>query len=95
MLDFFLILGLIPGTNIVITFNEVLAAAALVAGGLYYLARFSHGGQKAQPLIIWDSLVRYELPQFVIPQQATAHNFAGPSIDAWRTWLNQHWRTVR
>ena len=39
MLNFFLVLGLIPGTNIQITFNEILIVFLLFVAGLYHYAR--------------------------------------------------------
>lgn len=35
MLNFFLVLGLIPGTNIQLTFNEIVLAFVLMIGGLW------------------------------------------------------------
>lgn len=39
MLNFFLVLGLIPGTDIQLTFNEILLIFAGLAGGLWLRAR--------------------------------------------------------
>lgn len=38
MLNFFLVLGLVPGTNLVLTFNEIMLAIFLLAAFIYLRA---------------------------------------------------------
>lgn len=90
MLDFFLILGQIPGTSLNITFNELVFIAAAFGVYAYFLLK-PEAKEKIQPLI-WDSLVRYELPVLPLPIAQSDPNQPGQSIDAWRAWLGRHWR---
>lgn len=62
MLNFFLVLGLIPGTNIQLTFNEIVFIFALLVGGLWL-------HMKRRPLII--------IKQEVI-QLSRLHSFSFP-----------------
>ena len=54
MLDFFLVLGLIPGTNFQITFNEIVAVVSLAA--IWYFRRQLRRqlvAQKQRLLVFW------------------------------------------
>ncbi len=90
MLDFFLVLGQIPGTNLVITFSELLVLAALFVVAACLVLK-PEAKEYIRPTV-WDSLVRYELPTLPLPFAQTGPNQPSQSIDAWRAWISRHWR---
>jgi len=93
MLDFFLVLGQIPGTNFTLTFNEVVLAALVLAAPAYFWLK----GEKPQkPIItVWDSLVSYENRPLSLPVEWTPHKGAALQANTYVAWLNRHWRTSR
>lgn len=93
MLDFFLVLGQIPGTNFTLTFSEVLVIATLVGIASYAWIR----GQEPQKpfLTVWDSLISYENVDFRLPSEWTHHKGAALPVSTYVAWLNRHWRITR
>jgi len=93
MLDFFLVLGQIPGTNISLTFGETIILAAVIA-----IAAFSwlRGNEPQKPfLTVWDSLISYENANFTQQVEWTRHKAAALPASSYVAWLNRHWRITR
>lgn len=95
MLNFFLVLGQVPGTNIQLTLSEILLFCLTVFVWLFF-----HVHRAAQPEprprpTIWESLVNYETPAFRLPVVSTQRTIAVQTIDNWLLWLDRRWRIVR
>lgn len=94
MLDFFLVLGQIPGTNVRLTFSDImLIGLALLSWAVF---RFITDPKADRPRpTIWDSLVRYEQPQLK-PAPSPIHRMpqALPAND-WLGLSDRRWRIVR
>lgn len=88
MLDFFLILGQIPGTDLTITFNEIVLA--FIFAWLTYV-EFRPAKKSPQIRTIWDSLINYDIPDLK-PVVSLARNPASPAVNAWLAWSRRHWR---
>ena len=93
MLDFFLVLGQIPGTNFTLTFNEVVLAALVLAAPAYFWLK----GEKPQkPIItVWDSLVSYENRPLSLPVEWTPHKGAAQQANTNDTRITRHSQTTQ
>lgn len=93
MLDFFLVLGQIPGTDFQMTFNEIVILAVILAAPAYFWMR----GEKPQKpfLTVWDSLISYENMSFTLPAEWTHRKGAALPANTYVAWLNRHWRITR
>lgn len=97
MFNFFVVLGQVPGTNLQITFNEMLIVYGLIACGtiIYALRTPKLSAPKRLSRV-------YQLSQFpdykntyIIPvQPATRPKAAALPANTYFSWLNQHWRIV-
>lgn len=94
MLDFFLVLGQIPGTNFQITFSEMLVISAIFLASICYWLSNLEKTEKPRPLV-WESLIRYELPDFKLPARPTHPKAGALPIDTWLPWLDRRWPIVR
>ena len=91
MLDFFLILGQIPGTNVRLTFSDIMLIALVLVGWAVHRLLVNPRAERPRPTV-WDSLVRYEQPQFKsapvpihrTPQALPANAWLGLSDRRWR-----------
>ena len=91
MLDFFLILGQIPGTNLTITFTELVWFGFIfVAASALYLRSVFQPQDKQRPTI-WDSLINYDVPKVA---KSIARNRSSLAIDSWLAWRDRHWRII-
>lgn len=93
MLDFFLVLGQIPGTSFILTFNEILVIAAILGVASYALLK---GEEPQKPfLTVWDSLISYDDASFKLPVEWTHRKGVILPINTYVRWLNRHWRITR
>ena len=92
MLDFFLVLGQIPGTHITITFNEMLISALIFAGIVFWQYRSMRKPHETPRLTVWDTLINYDVPELQLPAQPARPSFLGQSVNAWLAWRARHWR---
>ena len=93
MLDFFLVLGQIPGTNLNLTFNQTIGLVVIV--GVAGLAML-RGEEPQKPfLTVWDSLVSYENAHFKLPAEWTHHKASALPANTYVPWLDPHWRISR
>ncbi len=93
MLDFFLILGQIPGTNLQLTFTEVSVIAVVLLGAAFLRLQTRPRSAKPRPLI-WEALVSYEQPVLSLPTQFSRPSAEAQLVNTWLLWLDRHWRTV-
>lgn len=93
MLDFFLVLGQIPGTNISLNFIETLLLVTIaVAAGVAWF----RGNEPQKPfLTVWASLASFENAHFSLPVEWTRRKAAALPANSCVAWLNRHWRITR
>ena len=71
MLDFFLVLGQIPGTNFQITFNEIMIALLFMFVCYYYIKAYRRSRQPQLPIIQLSSLHSFSYPISLKPVTPT------------------------
>lgn len=93
-LDSFLVLGIIPGTSIVLTFNEVLLAClslATVCGlGAYYRELKS----KRSPVPLHQRPIHEQLI-LTLPATPIRHKGLALPVNIWLQGLDRYWPTTR
>ena len=96
MLDFFLVLGQIPGTNFDLTFNEIFLGVLIFTGvfawksGLIILP----SRPVEREVIQLSSLHSFSYPA-IQPVQSTDHKSLDLLVNAWRSRLSQALRLAR
>ena len=101
MLNFFLVLGLVPGTNFQITFNEVVfAVIAMLAA--YYISparqiyrRHQNSKVVAMPIVQYSNLHSFSYPAKLAPEEQIDRKVVAPLIGTFVLRLNQAVRLAR
>ncbi len=98
MLDFFLVLGIVPGTSFVLTFNEILLVFSLVVTALWLYAGRRPKISIKQEVAQLSRLHSFSYPipaKFSQPEEPTAHKAEVPLANIVLPHLSRVVRLIR
>ncbi len=98
MLDFFLVLGIVPGTSFVLTFNEILLVFSLIVAALWLYGSRRPKISIKQEMVQLSRLHSFSYPiptKFSQPEEPTAHKVEVPLVNIVLPHLSRVVRLIR
>lgn len=95
MFNFFWVLGLVPGTNFYLTFNEIMSGVLAMAAAYYVYHHQQESKQKVEQVIQYSQLHGFSFPLTVAQEAQTVRRAAAPLANTFAPHLNRVVRLVR